>query len=267
MTKKFADSYPEKDEILQYLLLETGGKEDSPTNPERIIQILKLKLVSFDFIEFGERLEDGRAILSYNQKTIAINAKLSPHKINFSKFHEIAHYVLPTHIESFYFCKEHDMTIFTQKKFEEEANSFAADLIYKGDIFTIESNSTKISFGSIISLSQKYGSTIESTGRRFIEYSLYPSVFVVYEKKQDTWGVRYSIFSKSFLHKYLQSETGALTDDDNADVIKAELQANQIIESECKINFKNEKEETFHCEYFYNGYNVMGVIKEKAINF
>lgn len=267
MTKKFADSYPEKDEISQYLLLETGGKEDSPTNPDTIIHFLRLKLVSFDFVEFGESLTGGRAILSYNQKTIAINAALSPYKINFSKFHEIAHYVLPTHVENFYFCKEQDMSMFTQKKFEDEANSFAADLIYKGDIFTIESNSKKISFESIISLSQKYGSTIESTGRRFIEYSLYPCVFVVYEKTQDIWKVRYSVFSKSFLHKYLQSESGTLTDDNNADVIRAEVQSNQVIESECRVNFKNEKEEAFNCEYFYNGYNVMGIIKEKSINF
>lgn len=38
------------------------------------------------------------------------------------------------------------MNMFTKSKFEAEANEFAADLIYKGDIFTIESNSMDISF-------------------------------------------------------------------------------------------------------------------------
>jgi hypothetical protein len=151
----------------------------------------------------------------------------------------------------------------TQEKLELEANAFAADLIFKGDIFTIESNSMDISFESIIALATKYSASIQSTAWRFIEYSLYPAVFIVYEKTNSTWRIKYSIFSKQFLHKYLKSESGSLTDDNNEDVIKAEHQPLQIIKSECKVNFKNEKELAFNCEYFFNKFNVLSIIKEK----
>lgn len=263
MSKKIADSYPEKEEILQYLLAETGQYRDHPTKADTIIEFLKLRLVSFDFAELdNQKLQNGRAILSYNQRAIAINSNISEHKINFSKFHEIAHYVLPNHVEKFYFCDNLGMSMLTKSKFEAEANSFAADLIYKGDIFSMESNSMRISFTSIMLLQQKYGSTIESTARRFVERSIYPCLFLVYEKG-DLWKVRYCIFSRPFLEKYLQSRKGSLSDDNNEDVIRAELQQNEIIESECRISIKGDREEAFDCEYFNNGYNTLALIKEK----
>jgi len=263
MNKKIAGSYPEKKEILQYLLKATNQKEELPTNADAIIDFLKLKLVCFDFNKFeDDRIKDGRAILSYNQRVIAVNSTIGEPRINFSKFHDIAHYVLPKHVEKFYFCRGQDMSPSTKLQYEMEANAFAADLIYKGDIFTIESNSMNISFETVIFLKDKYGSSIESTARHFVECNWHPCLFVVYEK-EEIWKVKYCFFSRPFLEKYLQSEKGTFTDDNNEDVIKAELQQSQIISSECKLSIKNEREMTFSCQYFNNGYNIFAIIKEK----
>lgn len=264
MVKKLLEGYPEKEEILQYILLETAQKESIPTDPDRIIDFLKLRLVTFDFAEFRTpELEKGRAILSYNQRVVAINAGDS-RKTNFPKFHEIAHYVLPNHREKlFYFCDEEKMSPATKNDLEMEANLFAADLIYKGNQFSIESNSVETSFNSIVSLATKYGSSIESTTRRFVERNLFPCMSMVYAKEDGHWKTKYWIFSKSFLEKYLQSNTGRFSDDDNEDVIRAELQPNKIIESECRVSIRGEKETAFLCEYYYNNYNVLGLIKEE----
>lgn len=264
MSKKSIESYPAKEEILQYLLMETGQRENYPTRSKEIMDFLKLRLVSFDFGEFGDlNLNDGRAILSYDQKVIAVNSRTDENQMNFSKFHEIAHYILPKHRENFfYFCRELDMTRFAKSDLELEANAFAADLIYKGDIFTIESNSVEISFESIIELAERYGSSIESTAWRFVECSLYPCLFVVYEKNEK-WRVKYWVFSKPFLEKYIQSEKGSFTDDNNEDVIKAELQPGHPIISECDIKIMGRGENTFIFEYFYNRHNVLAIIKEK----
>lgn len=267
MSRKIANSYPERNEILQYVLAETGQKNNFPTDANKIIDFLKLHLVYFDFAEFGhEKFNDGRAILSYNQKTIAINSNITnKHQINFSKMHDVAHYVLPNHVERFYYCRQADMSPYVKVQYELEANAFAADLIYKGGIFTEESNSVETTFESIVSLHDKYDSSLESTGRRFAEHSMYPCIFVVYDKdkKEEMWKVKYAIFSKSFLGKYLKSPKGEFTDDDSEDVIRAEYQPNTIIDSECKISIRNEREETFRCQYLYNGYKVLAIIKEK----
>lgn len=264
MVKKLLEGYPGKEEILQYLLLETAQQESVPTDPDRIMDFLKLRLVAFDFAEFRTpELEKGRAILSYNQRVVAINAG-DERKTNFPKFHEIAHYVLPNHREKlFYCCDDEKMSPATKNDLEMEANVFAADLIYKGNQFSIESNSVEISFNSVANLATKYGSSIESTIRRFVERSLFPCMSMVYVKDNGRWRIKYWIFSKSFLGKYIQSNSGRFSDDDNEDVIKAELQPNKIIESECRVNIKGEKEITFSCEYYYNNYNVLGLIKEE----
>lgn len=264
MVKKLLEGYPEKEEILHYILLETAQKESVPTDSRKIMDFLKLRLVEFDFTEFGTpALEKGRAILSYNQRVVAINTREN-RGTDFPKFHEIAHYVLPNHREKlFYLCDKEAMSPATKNDLEMEANLFAADLIYKGNQFSIESNSVEISFNSIVSLATKYGSSIESTTRRFVERSLFPCMSMVYTKEEEHWKAKYWIFSKPFLEKYLKSNVARFSDDDNEDVIKAELQPNQIIESECRVNIRGEKETAFSCEYYFNNYNVLGLIKEE----
>lgn len=264
MGKKIAESNPTKEEILQYLLIETGQKKVFPTDVDKIISHLKLQVIPFDFSEFSsDALKNGRAILSYNDRVIMVNKNMGEHRINFSKFHEVAHFVLPNHREAFYICDDDAMSSFPKLTYEAEANAFAADLIYKGDIFTTESNSMEVSFESIMILAERYNSSIVSTTWRFVERSLYPCVFVCYEKTKEVWKVKYCIFSKRFLEKYLENKDGVFTDDNSEDVIKAELQQNRIVKSECKINFGNEREKSFNCEYYYNNYNVLSLIKEK----
>jgi len=262
---KIAGSYPENEQILKYLLTETSQHESRPTSADRIIDFLKLELVTFDFnlLDDEQLAKRGRAILSYNQKTIAINSIIHPQQVTFSKFHEIAHYVLPQHVKTFYICNAADMSLLQRSPLEQEANEFAADLIYKGDIFTMESNSMPISFDTIIALATKYESSIESTAWRFVKYNFQPCVFVSYEKRDNIWKVKYSIFSTPFLRKHLQNRHSSLTDDNNQDVIKSEQEPSEILKMECKMTIGDEKEVGFACEYFNNTYNVFALIKEQ----
>jgi len=266
MTKKFIGDLPEKREILQFLLTETSQNEEGPTSAANILDFLKLKMVCFNFTEFNDsNLSKGRAILSYEHKAVAVNECDNEKRKRFSAFHEIAHYILPDHRKKYYHvCNDYDMSYSTKSELEIEANRFAADLIYKGNIFTVESNSMPLSFQSILMLMDKYESSIESTAWRFVEKSLSPCIFAVYDKIDGRWKVKYFIFSRPLLEKYLQSDKGQFTDDeDNEDVIRAELQPNQIIESECKISIKGQEEVGFISQYFYNGHNVLAVLREQ----
>ena len=162
MPKIIAENIKEKMIVDSFLDL-TEQRGLFPTNPQPIIERLGLEQLEFDFAkEFSKpsekNLQDFRAMLSYDEKVIALNStqKKNVCRTRFSLFHEIAHYVIPRHIERFYLCSEEDMSARTLMTLEAEANKLAADFIFQKDVFTEEGNQHPIKATSIFTLKNKY---------------------------------------------------------------------------------------------------------------
>lgn len=260
----------DKDRIIDYFLNETSQKGKFPTNPLRIMETLELQQLEFDFVkEFrgssGKKSEDCRALLSYDEKIIALNSKQAKNECRnrFSLFHEIAHYVIPEHMEKFYLCSDENMSERTIFTLEAEANRLAADFIYQKNTFTEEANDYSIKSKSIFMLKDKYDASYESVSRRFIERHILPCALAVYDKDKDgNWGIAYTVASPIFKERFFSK----IIKDEKNPKIKEIQQTHDIkdsIEDTINIEIVGKGKHEFDVEYFYNKYKVFALIKPK----
>ena len=148
---------PSQREMVQFLLSETQQTDVFPTKPEPIMKYLGLtdKVLSFKKALGPEQASKYRAFLDYSDRTIWIDAALPDTMAKFSRFHEVGHFVLSEHREAIERCSDGDLSGFTDRLLEREANALAAALIFKGDVFTIEANGMTICLRSIVQLAEK----------------------------------------------------------------------------------------------------------------
>ena len=253
-------------ELAHHLLTESGQQNRNALNPGNIIDLLKLKHVIFDFDSafpsesFLIRVKP-RAMLSFQDRLIASDNKLSPERMRFSVCHEVAHYVLPSHQYSFYLCDKKGLSFSTQSILEKEANEFAVNLLFMGDRFALEANSQKISAETVKRLGEKYNVSFEATARRLVEKSFRPCMLVVFEKESDrscidldleqTWKVRYCIASPSFKVRYFTGVQGKVPSDVVVQLTKTIVDIADSVNKEIPIN-----KSKFKVEFFTNTYNI-----------
>lgn len=253
-------------ELANYLLTESGQQNRNALNPINIIDLLKLKHVIFDFestfpSESFLLKERPRAMLSFQDRLIASDNKLSSERMRFSVCHEIAHYILPSHQYSFYLCDNMGLSFSTKSILEKEANEFAVNLLFMGDRFTLEANNQKISAETVKQLGEKYNVSFEATARRLVEKSFRPCMLVVFEKESDRscidldleqiWKVRYCIASPSFKARYFTGVQGKVPSDVVVQLTRARVDIAESLHKEILIN-----KTKFKTEFFTNTYNI-----------
>lgn len=272
MPKIIAENVDE-DKIIDYFLATTEQEGMFPTNPSPIISSLNLQQLEFDFSkEFGKSQEkerqNYRALLSYDEKIIALNS--SEHKsqndsrVKFSLFHEIAHYIIPRHIEKFYLCSNMNMSERTIITFEAEANRLAADFIYQKNTFTKEANQYAIEAKSIFALKDKYGASYESVSRRFVERHILPCALVAYDKDcEGKWDVIYTITSPIFKERFFSK---VIKDDENPKLQEVinKLDIKDTIRDTVSIDIVEQGRCKFNVEYFYNAYRAFALIEPRG---
>lgn len=271
IARLFSDITPDK--LISHILYETGQEKSENVAPKPIIEFLKLKYLPLDITEIPpDELElppndPFRALFYYPERVLATDYTLSPDRRKFSIFHEIAHYLLPGHQDAFYLCLESDMSEKTVYITEQQANRFAADLMFHADLFTRMANEMPVCAKTIKELAIKFGASFESTARRLVEKSLTPCLLVIYEKKPPTaglntetqtlWDVKYSVPSSSFPYRIK---------DDPANPIVQKLGSAQgldiadSITEESEYTTSGDKNIRFRDEYFTNSYNVFRIM-------
>lgn len=213
-------------EIADHLLRESGQYEREAVNPKDLLDLLGLRHLSFDFDrELPTDVLAGRkrprALLSFADRLTATHSDLSDSRLRFSLLHEIAHYVLPSHVSRLYLCDEEGLGAFASRiTFEKEANDFAAELLFKGAQFALEVNSSEIAAKAVKRLAERYRASFEATARRMVEKNVRPCMLVVFQKRNDaarvdldrpaTWEVRYCVGSASFKTAYSRHVTGSV---------------------------------------------------------
>lgn len=257
-------------EIAHFLLKETGQFERGEVNPSDLLEYLKLEYINFDFDEniSPELLSQNnkpRAILSFPDRIVAVDSKLKDERKKFSALHEIAHYVIPSHQNTMYLCDTKGMSYKTNLTFEKEANDLAANLLFKGSLFSIDAADKKITVASIKELKYKYGASFEAAARRFVEKSLKPAMLIVFKKSDGTphidvdaipkWDVRYCIASPTFGKIYFTGVKGSVSDDISKKFM-GHRDIGDTIAAEIPITYGNQVASTFLGEFFSNNYNL-----------
>jgi len=267
------------EEIAEALLHLSGTHGKLPTRFIEVTNYLGLTLQMFSMVNEMDFLPkiidktDIRALLSYNQSLIATNSGLSENQKVFSVFHEVGHYILPEHIDRLYLCNSEDLNFSAKSRLEAEANKFAAEMIFQGDLFTQELQSYPLACKSIVALAGKYGSSIEAAARRYAEKHLRACALIVYNKapgdledlEADSFPgfrVQYTITSEAFKERYF---TRVISDEIlpvESDVYQAYrlLSPHQTLRTRTRINIIGIGEILFDSELFTNGYKVFRLL-------
>lgn len=214
------------DEILETLLVAAGTAGSLPTNENRLLSFLGLQQMSFDFTNELEFLDDSerpsgdiRAAVHRSERLIATQTGMGDKRMRFCIFHEIAHCVLPEHNEKLFVDSDQTLSWWTKARLEREANKFAADLLFQGDLFTDRALQNSLSLRTAIDLAPEFGSSFEAAFRRYTELHVSPCAVVVYDKvrsqsedylEDDDYKLQYVIVSQPFRKAYfsgLQTST------------------------------------------------------------
>jgi hypothetical protein len=259
-------------ELIAYLLRASGQEDGDAVNPAPILDLLGLKHLSVDFDRelpevVSPRGEHPRALLSFPERVIATDRSLRDERVRFSTFHDVGHYVLPEHVQAIVLCTDRDLSHFARGAREQQANAFAAELMFHGARFALEANSRELSARTVKELATRYRASYESTARRLVEKSVRPCMLVVFAEVADDrridltraahWTVRYSIPSRAFAVRFFSGVEGSLDSEDAARIAAPDRDIADSVVVEGRLALPDGTEHTFRSEYFYNQYNVL----------
>jgi hypothetical protein len=263
-------------ELAAYLLQASGQEEDTPVNPSSILDPLGLAHLSLGFaVDLPEAVspsgERPRALLSLPERVIATDRQLTWQRARFSTFHEIAHYVLPDHVESIVLCTDRDLSHFARGAREREANAFAADLLFHAVRFSLEANSSPITAATVKELADRYLASYEATARRLVEKNLRPCMLLVYapvanDKRIDIaraprWDVRYSVASPTFSCLYFARVRSNVDNPYVLQVATADRDIPDSVTAQEAVNLPDGCTVHVQTEYFFNQYNVFCLLR------
>src|SRR5438128_254723 len=132
-----------------------------------------------DFLDQAEKApRDLRAALSLNERVVATQTAMGEKRTRFSIFHEIAHCVLPEHVDRTFVDTDQTLSWWTRARLEREANQFAGELLFQANRFSEETLSSPISLQTVIDLAPKYGASYEAAFRRYAERHVVPCALI-----------------------------------------------------------------------------------------
>jgi Zn-dependent peptidase ImmA (M78 family) len=262
------------DEIAGALLDEAGVLDVLPTSESKLLEYLQLKQMSFDFgnePDFIQVAPDAsgklRAALSVNHRVVATHSQLGVKRNRWGVFHEIAHFVLPEHIDKLFLDDDKTLSALTHIRLEREANSLAAELLFQGNRFTEETLDLQLACQTALDIAPRFEASFESAIRRYIERHVLPCAVIVYEKAQTISGedaedekyrIHYTVTSSPFKRKYF---SGVQTDTEftrGSEIFQGHgmSRIGNVVETELSVNKQDGSPWVFKSELFTNGYKI-----------
>ena len=261
-------------ELADFLLRETGQTEQQATNPGDLLSYLKLAPMVLDLESaLPGKINKPRGVLAFHERIVAVHSGLYPQRATFTALHEIAHYVLPQHRTDFYLCDDEAISFLARNRLEREASEFAAELLFQGDRFTLESSSMPLTALSIKQLSGEYRASFEATARRMVFKSFRDCMLVVFEPKpgvgiidpnrERDWMVKYVVPSVSFANKFFRDLEGEVPRDVVTAVTQPGRDLADSVVREPTVTSPQGKRIPFIAEFFCNHYNIFALLLPK----
>jgi Zn-dependent peptidase ImmA (M78 family) len=110
-----------------------------------------------------------KALYLPDQKRILLDKNLPPLKHRWNEAHEVGHGIIPWHAGMMLGDDESTLTPTCHAQMESEANFAAGRLLFLGDRFVAEADSTGPSINEATRLSKKFDNTMTSTLWRYVE--------------------------------------------------------------------------------------------------
>lgn len=266
------------EEIAETLLAEAGVFGSLPTDEGKILEFLRLKQMSFDFgqepdfVQMAPNIPQHlRAALSVNDRIVVTHSQLGAKRSRWSVFHEVAHFILPEHLDKLFLDTDQSLSLWTKKRLEREANSVAAEMLFQGEVFSEEAHDMALSCRTVLDLAPKYDASYESAMRRYVERHILPCAVIVYEKLPDVLGddpgddkyrIHYTVTSDPFRKKFFSGVQSTEDFSRGSDIFRVHGSWNigNIVEAELEVERANEKPWRFQTELFTNSYKIFQFI-------
>jgi len=186
-------------EVGKYALLalrEANALGRLPTPVNEIVSALKLtveKGISLDD-GFLRRLYQGSrhllkkarekvlAFLDVRGRTIYLE-EMHEMRRKFVTLHDAGHHVLPWQRDTYAFLEDDELTLDPEvrERFEQEANTFASEVLFQAGAFEREAADWALSVKTPIELSRRYGASCYSAVRRFVSRNHRACALIVLE--------------------------------------------------------------------------------------
>ena len=109
-------------------------------------------------------------LVDLRQKVIYLDTTMIREKQTFVKLHEVGHKVLPWQRATYlYLDDETTLAPEVRDLFEQEANHFAADVLFQVDRFKHDAADLPLSIRSPLELAKRYGASTHASIRRYVE--------------------------------------------------------------------------------------------------
>lgn len=136
-----------------------------------------------------------------DKRVIVVDAGYEPRN-NFVLAHEFGHWKVPWHQAVLYKCTQFDLSAKARKQMEREANYFASELSFMGDLFDRHLRDYNLTMENIKLLSDLFNMSREATLRRAVELELRPCALLcltVNRNEEDNYlRIKYVVHSDSF---------------------------------------------------------------------
>ena len=264
------------DELVQFLLEEAGQVGRDAVNPAEILEYLKLEHFPenlYRIVPPEARIEgqEPRALLSFRDRLVVTQSGMKPARVRFSVLHEIGHYVLPTHLHSIYLCDEQGLSQWAKLAFEKEANDFAASLLFQGERFSVEANSSSVTAATVEMLAHRYRASYEATARRLVEKNRHSFMFIAFEKEEGPesvdidmparWKVRYCVASPSFGARYVCRVRGTLCGEVYDGLTQPGRPISRSLVEDLTLDLHRGRPLKCRGEFFSNSYNIFCLLQ------
>jgi len=148
------------------------------------------------------------------ERLVVLDLGVPPPRIPFLQLHEAGHGTLPHQSKVYRFIHDCEKTLDPDitELFDREANVFASEVLFQGDIFSKEAHDREFGIKVPMSLAKKFGASQYSTFRRYVGTSPHACCVVVLEPfDRDEEGgfsaaVRRIVSSETF-HRIYDSES------------------------------------------------------------
>jgi hypothetical protein len=120
-----------------------------------------------------------RGVLLVKQKHVIVIEHDYDRRNKFTFLHEHGHWKLPWHRALLFKCTQFDLSAAARKQLEIEANFYASEAAFMGDLFMNYLMSSPPSLSHISYLSNVFDMSMESTFRHAVELELRPCAYLV----------------------------------------------------------------------------------------
>lgn len=167
-----------------------------PTPVNLICKKLSINLIFTDEID-----AEALFVRSGNKTHIVIKDSSQQYltRQTFSVAHELGHFSLPGHRDK-YNCSFEDLNTYSEsKEHERDANLFASELLLPTKYFTVDVKRTSLTFKTIVSLAEKYETSLTATALKYIKNTEDCGALICSQNNSISWSMKSSSFQYDLL--------------------------------------------------------------------